>query len=96
MNTYWETSQCLYQWLLKYLISDTTAGFISLMEQFTPPTMRGEGDRKNDARFLNTLKYNPNIGSPVLRVVRVVTVPGMSVLWREYRVGADRTEGEWR
>ena len=69
-----------------------TAGFISLMEHFTPPTMRGEGDRKNDPTYLNTLKYNPNIRSPILRVVRVVrvvtVVPSMSVLWREYRVGA--------
>ena len=55
MNTHWETWQCLYQWLLKYLISDTTAGFISLMERFTTPTMIGEVDKKNDPTFLNTL-----------------------------------------
>ena len=51
MNTYWETSQCLYQWLLKYLISDTTAGFISLMERFTTPTMIGEVDKKMIQHF---------------------------------------------
>ena len=79
-DEYCETCQFLYLSPCFVKISHTP-GFISLMEQFTPPTMRGEGDRKNDARFLNTLKYNPNIGSPVPRVLywvlREVTVEGI-------------------
>ena len=83
-DEYCETCQFLYLSPCFVKISHTP-GFISLMEQFTPPTMRGEGDRKNDARFLNTLKYNPNIGSPVLS-----TEYWEKLQWREYW-----TEGEW-
>ena len=64
-------------------ISDTTAGYISLMEHFTTPTMKGEVDKKNDPTFLNTL------------VIVTFSYTEYSV-WREYRVGVDQAEGEWR
>ena len=55
------------------------------MEHFTTPTMKGEEDKKNDPTFLNTL------------VIVTFSYTEYSVcLGREYRVGVDRAEGEWR
>ena len=59
MNTYWETSQCLYQWLLKYLISDTTAGFISLMEHFI--FYYTENERRKKWSHISEYTRNRNI-----------------------------------